>query len=129
MQIEYSEVGEAGGDDGEIGVGDAGVEGSGCGLGEVEVDYAGEAGRHAAEHGQAGPGTEAVAIRVLEAEPALADEAEHVLLGLSLQLRQDEAELVVGKSLVDASSGRSRGRGFGIGVLGVPFFREGVRVR
>ena len=106
MQVEDFECREPRGDDGEIGVGDAWIKGSGSGLGEVQFENPREAVGHAAEHRGPGPRAEAPPLGALKSEPPPADEPEHVLLLLPLQLREDEAELVVGQRFVDARRGR-----------------------
>lgn len=101
LESENSQIAEATGDDVKVVVDDAGVEGAGQRLGEVELEDAREARCEAAQHGRAGARAQAPPLGALDPEPAAAHEPERVAFRLGPQPHQHRAELVVGEHLVD----------------------------
>ena len=100
LKTQDTEASEGIGNDSEIGVGDARVEGSRDGLREIELMEASEAGGHLAEHVGSGAGAELAALCALQMEPPLAHQPEHLLVLVALQLSQYYSQLVVPKGLV-----------------------------
>lgn len=100
LQIKDSQAPEAIGDDGEIGVDDAGIERARDRLREVQFLEAREPGGHSAEHEGTGTSVKLLPLGALQMEPSLADQSEDILVLLALQLRQHRPELVVGQRVV-----------------------------
>lgn len=70
----------------EIRVGNTWIEGPGNGLGEVEFMKPGEPGSHFAKHVRARTCGQPLPLSALQVKPPLADQAEHLLVPLALQL-------------------------------------------
>lgn len=80
LKVEETQAGEGVGNEGEIGVCDARVEGARRGLGEIKLVEAAESGGHLAEHVGPGAGAELAPLGALQTEPTLANQTEHLFL-------------------------------------------------
>lgn len=95
MQIEDLQASEGSGDDGEVGIGDARIEGTRDGLSEVQFDQACEPIGHFPEHVRARTCGELLPFCALQPEPSLADQPERFLVLLALHTPQNGTQLVV----------------------------------
>lgn len=95
VQIEDLQASEAISDDGEVGIGDAGVKGTRNGLSKVQFDQACEPIGHFSEHVGTSTCRELLPFGALQPKPSLADQTEGFLVLLSLHPPQNGTELVV----------------------------------
>lgn len=102
MQVKDPQASEAVGDDGEIGIGDTGIEGTRNGLSEVQFHQACEPIGHSAEHVGAGTCGELLPLGTLQEKPSLAHQPERLLVLVALHPRQNRTQLVVRQRLVYA---------------------------